>query len=109
MLENNLRKKRAREAMEQLERTSNGSPSVASTPVPGSPMSAHGSSEISVGERGMSSTELPEFFKFTHDRFRSVAGIEWVGEGEMVVVERPVGDFVGELPAMFWTGGFGRS
>jgi hypothetical protein len=72
----------------------------------GSPLSRQVSSEPLAGK---SSSEDPEFAKFTHDRFRAVAGIEWVGEGEMVVVERPMGDFVDELPAMFHMGGYGRS
>lgn len=109
-----LRRKWAEEARDQLERASASSPSLStsdaapSTPngAIGSPLSRQVSSEPSVGK---SSSEDPEFAKFTHDRFRAVAGIEWVGEGEMVVVERPMGDFVDELPAMFHMGGYGRS
>lgn len=106
-----------------MERTSASSPSVTSisevgpdTPMTsgegsfslGSPLSRQVSTDV-VEKKGASSTEDPEFFKFTHDRFRAVGGIDWVGEGEMVVVERPMGDFAGELPAVFWTGRYGRS
>nr|XP_019050895.1 hypothetical protein I302_01338 [Kwoniella bestiolae CBS 10118]OCF29825.1 hypothetical protein I302_01338 [Kwoniella bestiolae CBS 10118] len=46
--------------------------------------------------------------KVIRDRFKSILGVGWVGN-ELGVVERPWGDFAGELPNAFWSGGYGRS
>ena len=97
-----LRRKRAREAKEQLELVSASmSPSVMSSDRTGTPSFSQG--------RGPSSANDVNFFKISNDGFRGVAGVEWLGEGEMGVVERPYGDFAGELPMAFSSGGFGRS
>ena len=98
-----LRRKRAREAREQLELVSASlSPSIQSSDRAGTPLSA---SPL----RGGSSANDPDFYKFTNHGFRGIMGVEWLAEGEMMVVERPYSDFVGELPPAFFTGGFGRS
>ena len=94
-----LRRKRAREAREQLEWMS---PSVHSSDRTGTPTSL-------IQARGPSAANDPEFFTISNDAFRGVAAVDWLGEGEMAVVERPYGDYVGELPAAFRSGGFGRS
>ena len=118
-LSKSLRKKRAREAREALELVSlSGSSDRPSTPsgLPGLNDSfnglsngvGHGVGQWSPGKEPSSATD-PEFYKMSLDKFKSVACVEWFGEGEMVVVERPFGDFVGELPAAFWTGSFGRA
>lgn len=99
-----LRKKRAREAREQLELVS-ASPSVSgSTPSFGTSGFGYGQ-----GQGGGSSSDDPEFYKVTTDRFKAILGVGWLGEGELAVVERPLGDFLGELPAGFVVGTFGRS
>jgi len=41
--------------------------------------------------------------------FRSIIGAAWLGYNEMVVVERPYSDFVGELPPAFVSASYGRS
>jgi len=95
-LSRSSRKKRAREAREALEL-----------------VSISGSSDqpsLSIASpRAKSSADDPEFYKLQNDAFRGVAGVDWFGPGEMVVVERPYGDFVGELPQAFWAGRFGSS
>jgi hypothetical protein len=109
------RKKRAREAREQLEAISVGSPASAAISLPesgsgGASASAGVSARISaspIGNAYISSND-PDFFKMSNT-FKSVACVEWIKEGELCVVERPVLDFVGELPPAFWSGGFGRS
>ncbi|WVQ86293.1 hypothetical protein IAT38_008462 [Cryptococcus sp. DSM 104549] len=97
-----MRKKRAREAREARENLSSATPSVIEA--------EHGaSSSTAVGLNGGARTE--DFYKIVKDRFKSVLGVGWLGEegGEVGVVERPWGDFAGELPGAFWSGGFGRS
>ncbi|KAK4684570.1 hypothetical protein P7C73_g5600, partial [Tremellales sp. Uapishka_1] len=98
-----LRKKRAREAREQLEAVSlsSVSPSISST---SSVLKLLGGNGISA----KSSADDPEFYRISN-KFRAVAWVDWLGAEEMLVVERPVADFIGELPPAFWTGGFGRS
>ncbi|TXT12946.1 hypothetical protein VHUM_01347 [Vanrija humicola] len=94
-----LRRKRAREAREQLE-ASSASPSLAA------------SSSLArslVLKSAPSSANDPEFVKVATDKFRSVVAVDWLEEGEMVLVERPYADFVGELPPAFWTGTYGRA
>ncbi|KAK8850731.1 hypothetical protein IAR55_004651 [Kwoniella newhampshirensis] len=95
-----MRKKRAREAREQRTHIDSASPSVIDS------------------TEGAKTTEREEFYKIVKDRFRSVLGVGWLaassntmgeGEVEVAVVERPWGDFVGDLPGAFWSGGFGRS
>ncbi|ORX40916.1 quinon protein alcohol dehydrogenase-like superfamily [Kockovaella imperatae] len=76
-----LRKKRAREAREALESVSSSS----------------------------AGPDDPNFFKISLDRFRGLGGVDWLAEGEMIVVERQLGDFMGELPPAFWSGGYGRA
>ena len=56
----------------------------------------------------ISSASDPDFYRFTHDAFRSLAAVEWMGKGEMMVVERPMRDFVGDLPGAFFVGTYGR-
>lgn len=97
------RRKRAREAREALAEMVSLS---GSSDVPSTPMSSTGSIG---GLGGTSSSKDPNFFKVQEDRYRGVVGVDWFGEGEMVLVERPFGDFVGELPQAFWTGTFGRA
>lgn len=55
-----------------------------------------------------SSASDPDFYRFTHDAFRSLAAVDWLGSGEMMVVERPMGDFVQDLPGAFFVGTYGR-
>jgi hypothetical protein len=43
------------------------------------------------------------------ESFRSIIGVGWLGVGELVVVERPLSDFVGELPPAFVSASYGRS
>jgi len=98
-----LRRKRAREAREQLELVSASmsmSPSVQSSDRTGT--------GAGTSLRGQSSANDPESIRISNDGFRGVAGVEWLGEGELAVVERPYEDYVGELPAAFWSGGFGK-
>ena len=66
--------------------------------------------------RDLSETASDEegFFRITSDRFRSIAGVGFVqdreaGGEEMVLVERPYGDFVGELPPAFVSARYGRT
>ncbi|OCF56068.1 hypothetical protein L486_06009 [Kwoniella mangroviensis CBS 10435] len=63
----------------------------------------------SVAEEGEGEMEI----KVIRDRFKSILAIGWLGQGqgqgELGVVERPFGDFAGELPNAFWSGGYGRS
>jgi U3 small nucleolar RNA-associated protein 4 len=120
-----LRRKRAREAREQLEAVSALSAG-ASTPSlldfsselgsvtrTGTPASAGtGTGSTTTWNKMMaspSSADDPDFVKVTPNKFRSVAAVEWLQQGEMMVVERPLGDFEGELPPAFWTGRFGKS
>ncbi len=77
------------------------SPSVHSSDRIGTPILGQG--------RGVSSANDPEFFKVMNEGFRGLLAADWLSEGEMAVVERPYGDYVGELPAAFSSGGFGRS
>ena len=92
------RKKRAREAREALELVSiSGSSDQPSTPI------------SAASPRIKSSADDPEFYKLQNDAFRGVTAVDWFGPGEMVVLERPYGDFVGELPQAFWAGRFGSS
>jgi len=112
-LPRHIRRKRAREAREALELVSlSGSSDQLSTPVDGGSVIGGGGSvrgSSAVPGHGWSSAKDPEFYKLQTDKFRGVAAVEWFGEGEMVVVERPFGDFVGELPPAFWSGRFGSS
>ncbi|KAL1412484.1 U3 small nucleolar RNA-associated protein [Vanrija albida] len=106
---NALRRKRAREAREQLE-ASSASPSLAASSdigVPASPTSSLARSLVH--KSAPSSANDPEFVKVATDKFRSVVAVDWLEEGEMVLVERPYADFVGELPPAFWTGTYGRA
>lgn len=112
-----LRRKRAREAREALEQT-------ASTPASVSAFSDNleqnpSPSVVSVSERSMSgmgtstpvksSSEDPHFVKIHgSETFRGIIGAGWFGNGELAVVERPWGDFVGDLPGQFRTAGFGK-
>ena len=110
-----LRRKRAREAREALELISqSGSSERTGTPLSGGLAGLGGFAGLGVGVGAKvagqrSSKDDPEFYKISTDRFRSVAAVEWLKEGEMMVVERPMADFVGELPPAFWTAGFGRA
>ena len=111
-----LRRKRAREARDAREAVSeSGSSERFSTPLstpttlPSGSLLGSGNSQSGLGAVGKSSKSDPEFYKLVTDRFQAVGGVEWLGEGEVVVVERPFGDFVGQLPAQFWTGSFGRA
>ncbi|WWD20897.1 hypothetical protein CI109_105375 [Kwoniella shandongensis] len=103
-----MRKKRAREAREQRTQIDSASPSVVD------------SSELHANKTVPGEKE--EFYKIVKDRFKSVLGVGWLaststststgtteGEVEVAVVERPWGDFVGDLPGAFWSGTFGRS
>lgn len=116
-----LKKKRAREAREALEQTASTPMSIsASVSVSGhsdaSPSipSMNGLISHLVGNPGDSpkykrSSDDPEFVKIHGaETFSSISGVGWFGQGEMGVVERPWGDFVGELPGQFRTAGFGR-
>lgn len=103
-----LRKKRAREAREQLE-ASSASPSLASIEnVPASPAASVSLARM-VLKGTPSSANDPDFVKVATDRFRAVVAADWLGEGELMLVERPYADFVGELPPAFWTGAYGRA
>jgi U3 small nucleolar RNA-associated protein 4 len=111
-----LRRKRAREAREQLVKST--SPSLASsdvaTPVPGSPLAhthslASSSSSLARTVLQPSSANDPNFVKIVTDRFRAVVAVDWLADGELALVERPYADFVGELPPAFWTGSYGRA
>ncbi|WVQ77610.1 hypothetical protein IAR50_007298 [Cryptococcus sp. DSM 104548] len=91
------RKKRAREARQAREHLSSLTPSgsVPSTPI---------SEELKHLEG------RDDYYNIVTDRFKSILGVGWLGaEGEVGVVERPWGDFVGDLPGVFWTAGYGRS
>lgn len=111
-----LRRKRAREAREALiESVSiSGSSDHPSTPAGGS-VNGNASSNAAPGVlgallgRAASSANNREFYKIQADNYRGVCAVDWFGEGEMVLVERPFGDFVGELPQAFWAGSFGKS
>jgi U3 small nucleolar RNA-associated protein 4 len=118
------RKKRAREAREALEAISlSGSSDRFSTPL----------SSTGPGITPSSAND-PDFVKVWGGggRFKGVIGVGWLAVGEdeadldlgmgddkgsgdeekkweLGIVERPWGDFVGELPAGFWEGRFGRS
>jgi len=100
-----LRRKRAREAREQLVEAASVSPSLASSDIaPGSPTASLARTVLQP-----SSANDPDFLKIVTDRFRSVVAVDWLGEGELMLVERPYADFVGELPPAFWTGSYGRA
>lgn len=101
---NSLRRKRAREAREQLIELSSASPSLASSDVPGSPTASLARSVLQP-----SSANDPDFVKIVTDRFRSVVAVDWLAEGELLLVERPYADFVADLPPAFWTGSYGRA
>jgi U3 small nucleolar RNA-associated protein 4 len=123
VISKSLRKKRAREAKEALEAVSlSGSSDRFSTPM---------SASLGPGPGMRSSAGDPDFVKVWGGggRFKNVIGVGWLGvneefeaqgdegaEGgdkgkkwELGVVERPWSDFVGELPAGFWEGRYGRS
>lgn len=93
----NNRRKRAREAKEALERSTTGS-SERSTPLPLGLNHNHHQE----GEGEMVKIHGGEVF-------RNVIGASWLGTGELVVVERPYSDFVGELPPAFVSASYGRS
>ena len=114
------RRKRARQAREALEATSM-SP-VGSSVALDAGSTGTGDLTLSrqtsisgggVATKAVISSEDPDFCKVTTDRFKGVCGVAWFGSaeegGEMVVIERPYADYVGQLPPAFWTGGFGRA
>jgi len=90
----NTRRKRAREARDALERSTTGS-SERSTPLP--------------LQNGLNGEEGGMVKVHGGEVFRSIIGADWLGSGEMVVVERPFADFVGELPPAFVSASYGRS
>lgn len=111
--------------------TANGTSSIPPSPLASTPVNGHGhghayiipspspagslANGISASGHGHggqahhpSSAQDPDFYRFTHDAFRSLAAVDWLGNGEMMVVERPMGDFVRELPGAFFVGTYGR-
>lgn len=109
------RRKRAREAKEALERSttnSNSTPvhSDRGTPFNGSSNMNMNMNGTGIGGGGEGSNVDGEMVKYHGgESFRSIIGVGWFGAGEMGVVERPVGDFAGELPPAFFTASYGRS
>lgn len=122
------RRKRAREAREALERSTSLSLSTPlDSPAPSTPISL------------ASSVGVEDYSVKIHgtESFRGIIGVGWMsprphggmgmgigmdglgmisagrggkdGDGEMVVVERPVGDFLSDLPPVFAVASFGRS
>ncbi|ODN79167.1 hypothetical protein L198_07917 [Cryptococcus wingfieldii CBS 7118] len=99
------RKKRAREARQAREHLSSLTPTPLGS-VPSTPVSV--SEEMKHQHLGGEGRE--DYYNIVTDRFRSILGVGWLGEeGEVGVVERPWGDFVGDLPGVFWSAGYGRS
>lgn len=101
-----LRRKRAREAREALQ-ASSASPSVTTGSVASDmPLNPH---QAPIKSKGQSSANDAEFVKVATDRFRSIVAVDWLGAGELLLVERPYADYVGELPPAFWTGSYGKA
>lgn len=101
-----LRRKRAREAREALE-ASSASPSVTTGSVASDmPLSVV---PQPIRSKGVSSANDADFVKVATDRFRAIVDVDWLGEGELMLVERPYADYVGELPPAFWTGSYGKA
>lgn len=124
------RRKRAREAREALERSTSLSLSTPlDSPAPSTPISLSGLSSSSGVGQGQE-----DYTVKIHgtESFRGIIGVGWMsplghgggvdgmgmigagrggkeGQGEMVVVERPVGDFLGDLPPAYVVASFGRS
>jgi U3 small nucleolar RNA-associated protein 4 len=96
------KKKRAREAREAAREALEASS-------PGSLTPASPTMLLSQVLKTPSSANDPDFVKVATDRFRGVVGADWLADGELMLVERPYADFVGELPPAFWTGKYGRS
>ncbi|ORY26812.1 WD40-repeat-containing domain protein [Naematelia encephala] len=96
------RQKRARQAREQKNElvSSSTSPSISI---------GESSPSTSTSTTTSSSMKDPEFVKVWNEKFRSVIGVGWLGQEELVVVERPIADFSVDLPAVFVHGRFGRS
>ena len=102
--------------------TANGTSSIPPSPLASTPVNGHGrayalpspspAGSLANGVSGQahhpSSAQDPDFYRFTHDAFRSLAAVDWLGNGELMVVERPMGDFVRELPGAFFVGTYGR-
>lgn len=101
------RRRRAQQAREQLEALSL-SPSIASSPFDSATPSLSLAGGGSGGGSQKSSLGDDDFVK-VHDGFRGVCGVDWLGQGEMCVVERRFEDMRGELPVAFSVGGYGRS
>lgn len=117
------RRKRAREAREALERSTS---TPMDSPAPSTPISL-------IGSTSSSGTEDYSVKFHGTESFRGIIGVGWMsprslstsiedgglgmigagrgkeGDGELVVVERPVGDFLGDLPPAFVVASFGRS
>lgn len=101
-----LRRKRAREAREALE-ASSASPSVTTGSVASDmPLTVH---PQPIRSKGQSSANDADFIKVATDRFRAIVDVDWLAEGELMLVERPYADYVGELPPAFWTGSYGKA
>lgn len=91
---------------------------------------SHGQGEEGgAGVGGDLGEKKEEYYKIIGDRFKSILSVGWLagshhqqqqqlqqseeggeeGELEVGVVERPWGDFVAELPGVFWSGSYGSS
>lgn len=91
---------------------------------------SHGQGEEGgAGVGGELGEKKEEYYKIIGDRFKSILSVGWLagshqlrqqqlqqsqeggeeGELEVGVVERPWGDFVAELPGVFWSGSYGSS
>jgi hypothetical protein len=105
------RRKRALEAKEALERSTTDSNTDRGTPVNGTGNGVVNGNGNGIGNgHGNAGGIDGEMVKFHGgEMFRSLVGVGWFGPGELGVVERPVGDFAGELPPAFFTASYGRS
>jgi hypothetical protein len=115
---NNNRRKRAREAREALERstTTTGTGSDIGTPT----NDVNSNIDINNNSKSTSTSLLNltggngdgdgEMVKIHGgESFRSIIGAGFFSFGEMLVVERPLSDYMGELPPAFVSASYGRS
>lgn len=101
------RRKRAREAREALERSTTDSNATPNHSDRGTPVHMNGHGNGVGHANGDVEGEMVKFHG--GETFRSIVGVGWLGPGELGVVERPMGDFAGELPPAFFTASYGRS
>jgi len=108
---NPSRRKRAREARDALERstTTTTTNSERGTPTVNGNGNVNGVSHVHASGLGLIGEEGEMVKVHGGESFRSIIGVGWLGAGELVVVEKPLSDFVGELPPAFVSASYGRS